>query len=558
MKRDLAALQTEDYDLLVIGGGIYGVSIAWDATLRGLSVALVEKEDFGHATSANSLKTVHGGLRYLQNLDVKRMRESIRERMNLMRIAPHLVHPLPCLIPTYGHFIKGREIMFIALLLNDLISFDRNRLRDPQKHLPPGRILSKDECLAQLPGINPKGLNGGAVWYDGQMYNSERLTLAFALSAAGKGAAVANYVEVIGFLKENGRVVGGKAQDRITGDQFEIRARTVVNAAGPWVDRVLGATNNQGIALGYRLAKAINVGTRQIIKLYAVGLSETDAVKRAAVAHKAGRYFFVAPWRDKSIIGTTYIPYEGDLDNVQVTEQDIQELLDGMNRVYPSADLRVEDVSFVHCGLVPISGVSGKTGEAKRAKHYSIRNHGHEGLPGLISVLGVKYTTARDVAEKVVNLVYRSWGQEFPPSSSAYAPLYGGDIDRFGSYQETEINKKPCGLDQEIVRELTFNYGTAYPKVLSYLNQQGVSFFEDETPETAILKAQVIYAIRHEMALKLSDVIFRRTGLGAIGDPGEKTLALCADVMKAELSWDSERVQREIREVKESFPINRS
>ena len=172
MDRDLTQLANHKYDLIIIGGGIYGACVAWDATLRGLSVALVEKADFGHATSANSLKTIHGGLRYLQQLDIKRMRESIRERRTLMRIAPHLVHPLPCLMPTYGHLTKGRAVMALALKVNDLVSFDRNRLEDPQKHLPKGRVISRQECLQLLPNIVREGLTGGAVWHDAQVYNS--------------------------------------------------------------------------------------------------------------------------------------------------------------------------------------------------------------------------------------------------------------------------------------------------------------------------------------------------------------------------------------------------
>jgi glycerol-3-phosphate dehydrogenase len=184
MIRDLRTLSCDQFDLAVIGGGIYGACAAWDAAVRGLKVALLEQGDFGAATSANSLKTLHGGLRYLQNLDLLRMRQSIRERSRIMRIAPHLVRLLPCVMPTSGHLMRGRELMSVALLLNDIISHDRNHLIDPSNRIPRGRLLSKAELLQKIPFLKEMGrYNGGALWYDAQMLNSERVTLSFVQSA---------------------------------------------------------------------------------------------------------------------------------------------------------------------------------------------------------------------------------------------------------------------------------------------------------------------------------------------------------------------------------------
>ncbi len=205
--------------------------MAWDATLRGLSVALVDKADFGAATSVNSLKMIHGGLRYLQHADFRRMRASIRERRTLMQIAPHLVAPLPVLLPTYGHGLQGKAVLAAALLLNDVIGWDRNRLCDPQKHIPRGRVISKRACLQQLPGLDPRGLTGGAIFYDAQVHHSERLTLAFLQSAAQAGAQLANYVEATGFHLDRDCVTGVSACDVLTGNRFDIRP-------GPWSMRL--------------------------------------------------------------------------------------------------------------------------------------------------------------------------------------------------------------------------------------------------------------------------------------------------------------------------------
>ncbi len=264
MQRTLTALASTAFDLLVIGGGVYGACVAWDATLRGLSVALVDKADFGGATSSNSLKTIHCGLRYLQHADFRRMRESIVERRTLMQIAPHLVHPLPVLLPTYGHGLQGPEVFAVALLINDLVSVDRNRLRDSQKHLPRGRVISKRSCLQLLPELAPHGLTGDALFYDAQVYHSERLTLAFLRSAAQAGAVLANYVEVTGFRLNGDRVIGATARDVLSDEHVDIRAQTVVNASGPWVPHVQKLLNRPATARPLRYAKAMNVITRPL------------------------------------------------------------------------------------------------------------------------------------------------------------------------------------------------------------------------------------------------------------------------------------------------------
>lgn len=554
MKRDLIELTRNTYDLLVIGGGIYGACLVWEASLRGLSAALVEKADFGSATSANSLKIIHGGFRYLQQADFKRMRESIHERKTLMRIAPHLVHPLPVLIPTYGHGIRGKEVLALALAVNDLVSFDRNRLEDRQKHIPRSRVISREECLQLLPGIRQQGLTGGAVFYDAQVYNSERLPLSFLRSAAKAGAYLANYVKVTGFLKEGDYVTGVKARDVLSGDQFDIRATTVVNTSGPWVNRVLGLLNGQQPRFGVRLAKAINLVTRRpLFQTYAVGISSQSRYRDAdAVINKGSRFLFIAPWRGQSLIGTKYVPYNGDPDDLKLTENDIRSFLDEINQAYPLASLRREDISFAHLGLVSILGIDPETDSVQLVKHCQIHDHQQGGVKGLISVMSVKYTTARHVAEKVIDRVFETRRQKPPPSTSAVTPLHGGQIEQFEAFLHTEIGRRPCGLGEQMVRHLIYNYGSAYPQVLQYFDRHA-NESRMMTEHVAVLRAQARYAVREEMAQKLADVVFRRTELGTDGHPGDETLRFCAEVMETELGWSQVRIQQELQEVNQSF-----
>ncbi len=548
MERNPLELTRHVYDLLIVGGGIYGACVAWDATLRGLSVALVEKSDFAGATSANSLKVIHGGFRYLQHADFKRMRESIRERTTLMRIAPHLIHPLPVVIPTYGHGIQGRQALALALIANDLISFDRNRLDDPQKHIPRGYVIPKRQCLELLPGIPQQGLTGGAVFYDAQVYNSERLVLSFLRSAAQAGAQVANYVEVTGLLQAGDRVTGARVRDTLTGEQFDIRAKMVVNTSGPWINHILGLLDKRPQP-SVRFAQAINIITRPLFGHYAVGISSRQNYRDAdAVLNKGNRLLFVAPWRGRSLVGTAYSVYDGAPNDFSVSEAAIQSLLDDINMAYPPANLRRDEVTFVHAGLVPLSGVDPKTGSIRLAKHYQLYDQRHSGLRGLISVVGVKYTTARHVAEKVVDNVFEAWGQKPPRSTSAVTRLHDGDMQQFTSFSQAEVEKCPYGLDEGTVRRLIYTYGSAYSRVLRYMDGYG-EHGEAIPAQLAVLRAETLYGVHEEMAQKLADVVFRRTELATAGHPGNQALQLCADVMGTALSWDRARRQQELREV---------
>lgn len=526
MKRKLEQL-TDTYDLLIIGGGIYGACMAWEASLRGLSVALVEKADFGGATSANSLKIIHGGLRYLQSADFKRMRESIRERKTLMRIAPHLVHPLPILIPTYGHGLKGKEALGLAMALNDLISSDRNWLQDRQKYIPRGRVISKQECLQHLPGMSEAGLTGGALFYDAQVHNSERLTLAFVRSAEQAGATVANYVQAVGFLQAGDHIVGVRANDVFSGTELCIRARTVINTSGPWINQILGLLNRQP---PQPMARAVNlVLRRSLFHSHAVGL-----------ASGSGRFLFVVPWRDRSILGTDYTVWTGEPDALEVSEGQIESFLRELNQAYPAANLGREDVAVVHSGLLPCSGIT-PDGKPILSKHYRICDHAHQGLPGLISVTGVKYTTARDVAQKTIDYIFKNRGQEPPPSTSSLTPVYGGGIEQFADFLQTAIARTHT-LDKETVQHLVYNYGSKYQSVLKYL-------ISSPPNKLAVLQAEVIYAVREEMAQRLSDVVFRRTGLGSAELPSAEILQFCAEVMETELDWSPVRTQQELQAV---------
>ncbi len=519
VKRDIGALASREFDLVIVGGGIYGAAIAWEASLRGLTVALVERNDFGSGTSFNNLKTIHGGVRYLQHADLRRVRESVRERRILMTVAPHLVHPLPFLVPTYqGSLTRSRAALRLVLLVNDLLSWDRNRHARPDKRLPRGRALSRAGCLELAPDLEPEGLTGGALWYDAQMYNSDRLTLSFVRSAAREGAAVANFVEAEGFLRRGDRIQGVVARDSLARTPgLEIRGRMVVNASGPSVDRLLETVGGSPRRPLFPFSKAMNLVTRPLVENVALGLT------------RGGPLLVISPWRHVSIVGTLHLPYQGDPDLLEMKEEEVQRLLDGVNRAYPRAELSRGDVRLVHRGLLPALP-DGR--ELTLSKSYTI----DDTLEGLLSVVGVKYTTARDVAEKTVDRVLARSGRAHVASRSARTPLLGGDFESF-----SELSRSSG------VPHLAYNYGTLAREVLAISDPAPLT---DASPVTC---AEVRYAVRHEMALDLASVVLRRTELGSAGHPGKPALERAAAVMGQELRWSDDKMRVEIEAVEEFY-----
>ncbi len=550
MHRDLQQLENEKFDLLVIGGGIYGACVAWDAALRGLTVGLIDQGDFGQATSANSLKIIHGGLRYLQDGNPWLMRKMSVERMNWMRIAPQLVHPLACLTPTYHRLTRSKSAYTAGLLINDLISFDRNRLADPQKHLPKGQILTRKSCIDRLPGIRPDGITGGALWYDAQIFNSERLLLSIVLSAAQAGAVAANYVKATRFLIRNQTVYGIQALDQLSGQELEIQARCVINCTGAWMDEILalaGATSNKRV----ERSTAINLVTRQILAGPAVGfLSQTSDSLHGGT--EKSRMIFMTPWRGCSIIGTIHEPYPGKPDDFEVSEETIQKFLAEINLAYPGAELEREDVCYVHHGFLPMVAQNNSTGPVRLLRESQIHDHQKDvQLAGLVSIVGVKYTTARKTAQEAVDLVLKKLGHKNAVCKTQAAPVYGGQIADFQQFQ-SELKNTLAGMDADLVEYLAHAYGSSHPDILTYIRLDPV-LGKRISGRAPILRAEVVHAIREEMAVKLTDIVFRRTELASTGKLDVTSLTACAQIMAEELGWDLAAKNQAISETWAAF-----
>jgi glycerol-3-phosphate dehydrogenase len=545
MQRDLRRLADTKFDVIVVGAGFYGVTAAWDAAQRGLSVAIVDRGDFGGATSFNNLKTLHGGLRSLAALNYPQMRLFIRERRTLARIVPHLVRPMPFVVPTTWSPIRSAPAWRLLLAVNDAVARDRNEgLADPGTHLPASRVVSRDEALRLNPVVSPDGVSGGAVWYDYQMLSTDRVTLSFLLSAADAGACAANYLQVGGFLQQDGRVSGVRVEDTLSGDSFAIRGSVVINAAGPWAADLL--SDLPAAARGEpppRLSRAMNIITRKVVNDHACG----------GIAQ--GRYLFMVPWRDVSILGTSHDAHEGSADQLKVSRWDLEAFLKDAREAFPHANLTGEDVRLIHRGLLPM--VSGEGVNVRLVKESRVIDHAEHGVPGLVSMFGVRYTTARHTAQQAVDAVFRVLGHATPPPCrTAETPLQGGSIARMDSFLKAVAQRDIDGMPQGTLTRIATTYGTGYDRVL----QMARDVPELGRPlgrECDVTGAEILYAAREEMALKLSDALVRRTEAGAAGHPGRDAVERAAVIMTSAHGWDERRMRSEVAEVEAFFRLPR-
>lgn len=547
MKRDLGVLTERQHDIVIIGGGIFGACIAWDAALRGLDVALVEKEDFGHATSANSFKMVHGGIRYIQHGDIPRMRESSRERRALLRIAPHLVEPLPIVIPTYGHGMKGKEVLAAGMWLYDLFTLDRNRgIRDPDRKIPAGRTLSRERTLELFPSLPAARLTGAALFHDAQMYNPTRLTLAFLKGAATEGATLANYVEVTELERDGEAVVGVRARDRLSDAPIAIRARVVVNAAGPWAPGLVPGASAPAPTFS---RDACFVVPRRLTGRSALAVLGRTHDPDALLSRKA-RHLFLVPWRDSTLVGVWHVVHDGPPDAFEVRREELRAFVDEINEAYPAAELTVDEVAVANAGLVLFGEHQTSSEHLSYGKRSLILDHGEsDGIEGLVTVIGVRYTTARGVAVKAVDRVERRIRGRSTRSRTETTTLPGGDIEEVSAFTERAAVRLAGALDDQTVTRLARSYGSELNHVLGHdesLRRLGDSRY---------LRAELLHAVHDEMACTLSDVVFRRTDLGTAAAPARETLEAAARTMASVLGWSDARRDREIAAVSERFSM---
>ena len=487
--RDLKKCSQESYDLIIVGGGIYGIILSFEAVRRNLRPLLLEKNDFISGTSLNHLRTVHGGVRYLQSLDLHRFKESVAERKWFLKHLPQFVNVIPCLMPLYGKGIYRNSIFRIGLLLNDILSFNRNiSIADKEQHLPGCRVINPGKTRELFPAVDQEGLTGSALWYDATVEEHQRLMMELIKLAVHSGATALNYVHAAALLKENDGVAGIRAVDQESGDEYEFKAPIMINAAGPWCREVAAAFDRDHVPLFKKRLLVWNaLFDKEALSNHALGLLPLKG---------GGHNYFFHPWKNRLLVGTGEIVVEKSEKETVVPAEAMQKFITDINTAVPGLNITEADIQRVYSGILPAEENGTMT---KREK---IFDHSKNGGPkGLFSISGIKFTTSRLVADKTLNRV-------FP-----------------------KAKKMP------------------HEKILEKMEIKNISFdYEWDSPDEEDLSL-LKEIVENESVLHLSDLILRRTSLG---DHPERAIKILPKIRPI-FDWDDNRWKIETDRLKNFF-----
>lgn len=526
----------KEFDIIVIGGGINGSGIARDAAERGLNVLLLEKDDFGSGCTSGSTRLIHGGLRYLEYFEFDLVRESLRERELLLRNANHLIKPIQILIPVYKDSKKNYLLIKLGMVLYDFLSFG--------KSLPVHKMLSRDEFMNSEPLVKNENLVGGAGYWDTQAQYPERICLENTIMASQKKAIVLNHAEVVEVKIEAGKVSYIEFVDSLTERKYKVFGKVVINSTGPWLDNLCGLMN---VSIKRQLGGTI--GSHIVIK-------RSDNGPKQAIYSSAksdGRPFFIIPWRNYYLIGTTDIPYYGQLDKLKITEEEINYLTNEFNNIIAGANLKREDILFSYSGVRPLPYVQHyEDNPGKITRRYIIHEHREDGIQNLISILGGKLTTYRILSEKVVDIVFKKIGYDYVGCKTKIKPFIGcidGDPERF-TKQELKRFKRRNDIDPEIILHLISLYGRRYKEVLE-LTEVNQNLGRLLSSNSLDIRAQVVHAINKELAFTLSDILLRRTALGLSEGLGIDAIPQVIKHMQDLLGISKEEAEKQITDYTE-------
>ncbi len=524
----LSGIEEQEFDALVIGGGMAGAGVARDLALRGVSVALFEKTDFAYGTTSRSSKLIHGGLRYLELFDFKLVRESLRERVTLGRLAPHLIRPLPFLIPIYRGGSRGLIKVRIGLALYDWLT--------PGKATERYRVIRPEAALALEPEIRADDLRGAGFYVDDLLLFPERLCLENILSACRHGARCLNYAEVVEVVRGPKGIEGLRIRDLLTEQVHRVRGKVIVNAAGPWVDRVraLAGIADRGPHV-IRTTKGIHC------------LLPRMTARAVYLPTRDERMIFVIPWREFSLVGTTDTDFDGNLDRLWATQEEVAYLLGEVRRVLADRRVTVDNVLYTYAGVRPLTHEAGKS-PSKVSRQHRVWVEGPGGR--FLTITGTKLTCFRSLAEEVSDRVMDRLGRRVPARTSRLT-LDGVDepVGRsleVRAWMGVSEELAATGLSRETLEQLVETYGRNYVRVLDLARKlpDGV---ERLCPQNTEIVAQLHYAVGEELTISLQDFLLRRTGIGTSSCQGLDCAEPIAARMAVLLGWNARRREAELR-----------
>ena len=510
----LKSLASEDFDILIIGGGVTGVGAALDAASRGLKVALVESQDFASGTSSRSSKLIHGGLRYLEQYDFKLVREALHEReLMVTTLAPHLVKPVAFLYPLHEKY-RERTYVGAGLALYDI-------LRGFQRALPWHKHLSEKKLAAIAPSLRGDLINGAIKYFDAQV-DDARHTLAIARTAARHGAVMAARVECEELVRDGKRVVGAKVRDLLSGKRITVSAKVTVMCAGVWSDQL---HENFGIKPGYKVA--MSKGAHIVLPKSAIN---SDA---GIILKTVDSVLFIIPWVDKWIVGTTDTPYKADRTSPIATREDVEYIVEQANRVlHPK--IKVSQIIGVYAGLRPLVANAANSKTTKLSREHTVDRP----APGFVSIAGGKYTTYRIMGKDVMDLAVNDLRRIVAESVTEKLPIIGAD-GFFALEQQGAQLAEITSLSEATIGHLLNRYGSLLSEVLEVIAKDQ-KMAQLLSPELPYLKAEVIYAVTHEGAQSVDDVLSRRTRIAFEANDGGDSLAISVATLIAPiLGWDA-------------------
>jgi len=524
-------------DIVVIGGGITGAGIARDAAMRGLSVGLLEREDFASGTSSKSARLVHGGLRYLEQYQFGLVLSACAERHTLYQMAPRLVRPQAFTFPVYRTSKKGLKMIRVGMWLYDLLAL----FHTIRRH----RMMGAGQVSVQEPELSQQGLVGAASYYD-CLTDDGRLTLTTIQSAHGCGALVANHAEVCGLLKDQGRVAGVRVVDCIGGERFDVRARVTVNATGVWADQIRRMDDPSAD----RMIR-VNRGSHLVLPRRKLQI-------RTAVAFSSAdgqRAMYAIPWGETCIIGTTDVDHGEELEQVWATAEEVEGMLASVNAAFPEARLTPDDIVSTFSGLRPLIA-----GDEEAAYQASRDHHIVESETGLVSIAGGKLTTYRRMAEDLVDVVSKKLEKEFGVKAEGCethdCPLAETTFDL--DQEVVKLTKEAPYLDRDVATHLAVAYGPASPEILALAQSDG-EMKARLVPDLPYILAEVPYTIEHEMALTLKDVLTRRMKvIHEAGDQGAGCAPLVAKTMARYLGWSEAEVGQQVEDYGRQVALSRA
>lgn len=538
---DYKHFKEKTFDLIVIGGGINGAGIALDAILRGLSVLLVEKNDFGSATTSASTKLIHGGLRYLQYFEFSLVRESLRERELLLKNAPHLVRPLMLRIPVYKESRRNSLTIQAGMILYDLLSFD--------KSLPNHKLIwkgRKGKLQRIEPGLNQVNLQSMVYYYDCQINFPERLCLELVLSASELGAVALNHYEVIEITSMNSERQKVIVKNNLTGEKYSVLGKIIVNAGGPFVDKITALIDS-------KISQKIHgtKGSHIIIPKFKNGPTEALYVE----ATQDGRPFFIIPWREYYLVGTTDIYFDGDLENISINKEEITYLLFEINHFFTKANIKMEDILYSYSGIRPLPNEPGKKEGQVTRKHIVFDHEKHDGHKNIITIIGGKITTYRNLAEDCVDLVCKKLGSSELKSQTKEYKLFGSKgIETIEKYKEnlSEECAKEKEIDINTMDYLIDYYGSNYTRVLEIISEHQ-NLKKPICSHNLDILAQIVYAITFEKAQTLEDILIRRTGIGTSACLGLDCVEKTAEIAASYFQWNEREKDNAIMRYKQNI-----